>query len=234
MRADARKHTISLSPRWERARLRGAAIDLDLLNKAKTGNNAAFNQLVTIHQEKITRLVHRLLGWPSDVDDVVQDVFVDALKNLRRFDGRSSVLTWLTRIAINRCRTHQRRQWLYQKLLRRLPPSPPAGEGRVATEHDCPKAIDRKAVVPTPGATAGSSSSAADHLITAETIHQVHPAIRQLNHRDREIIILRYLEESPIEEIAKTLNLSRTTADTRLTRARQRLEKILFPLINPS
>ena len=210
---------------------RRAELALDesaLLNAGKTGNPTAFNQLITIHQEKITRLVHRLLGWPSDVDDVVQDVFVDALKNLRRFDGRSNVLTWLTRLTINRTRTHQRRQWLR----RHLPL--PRGEGWGATEHDCPKAIERRAVVATAGATAAQSTTAEQNLITAETIHQVHVAIRQLNHRDREIIILRYLEESPIEEIANTLNLSRTAADTRLTRARKRLEKILEPLINPS
>src|SRR5262249_47022246 len=90
--------------------------DVELLAHAKAGSSSAFDQIVTIHQEKITRLVHRLLGWQSDVEDVVQDVFVDALSALRKFDGRSAVLTWLTRIAINRCRTHQRRQWLRRHL----------------------------------------------------------------------------------------------------------------------
>src|SRR5262249_49429891 len=143
--------------------------DAELLAHAKAGSSSAFDQIVTIHQEKITRLVHRLLGWQSDVEDVVQDVFVDALSALRKFDGRSAVLTWLTRIAINRCRTHQRRQWLR----RHLPL--PSKE--------------------TPGRTA-------DPLLdTQETVRQVHIAIQKLNHRDREIIVLRYLEEQNIERI---------------------------------
>jgi RNA polymerase sigma-70 factor (ECF subfamily) len=181
--------------------------EADLLAQAKAGCSAAFDRIVTIHQEKIARLVHRLLGWPSDVDDVVQDVFVDALKNLRRFDGRSSILTWLTRIAINRSRSHQRKQWLRIGFLRKLKNLPlPPGEGR--------------------------GEGPADPLATAETAKQVHLAIQPLNQRDREIIVLRYLEELPVEEIAKMLSLTRGAIDVRLTRARQRLEKILKPMMN--
>jgi RNA polymerase sigma-70 factor, ECF subfamily len=178
-----------------------------LVAQAAAVNQAAFDQLVTVHQDRIARLVHRLLGWPGDVDDVVQDVFVDALRNLPRFDGRSSVLTWLTRLTINRCRTHQRKQWLRSGFLRRR------------RDELC----------------AAGSASAPDPsgaLSTAETIHQVHSAIRQLPQRDREIIVLRYLEELSIEEIGKALNLARSATDVRLTRARQRLEEILKPLLS--
>src|SRR5262249_29154285 len=140
-----------------------------LIAQAAAGNHAAFDQLVTVHQDRIARLVHRLLGWPSDVDDVVQDVFVNALRNLHRFDGRSSVLTWLTRLTINRCRTHQRKQWLRFGFLRRR------------RDELCATGC---AAVP----------DAPDSLSAAETIQQVHSAIRQLAQRDREIIVLRYLE----------------------------------------
>jgi RNA polymerase sigma-70 factor (ECF subfamily) len=172
--------------------------EADLLAQAKTGSSSAFDQIVTIHQEKIARLVQRLLGWSSDVDDVVQDVFVDALRNLSRFDRRSSVLTWLTRLAINRCRSHQRKQWLRRHL--------PLGEAAKSPENS---------------------------LIAKETIQQVHTAIRKLNQRDREIIVLRYLQELSIPEIADTIALSRGTVDVRLNRARQRLEKLLRPYLEP-
>jgi RNA polymerase sigma factor (sigma-70 family) len=180
------------------------AIDeTELFAQAVAGNPTAFDRLVRMHQERITRLVHRLLGWSSEVDDVVQDVFVDVLRNLSRFDGRSSVLTWITRIAINRCRSHQRRQWLRLRFLRKLPL--PRGEGW--------------------------GEGAGDHLETQETIQQVHQAIQQLNGRDREIIVLRYLEELPVEKIAETLGATRGAIDVRLSRARRRLEIILKPLL---
>jgi RNA polymerase sigma-70 factor (ECF subfamily) len=175
-----------------------AVDETELLARAVAGEPAAFDRLVTIHQARLAKLVQRLLGWKSDVDDVVQDVFVDALKHLRRFDGRSSVLTWLTRIAINRCRSHQRRAWL-----RRFLPLP-LGEGR-------------------------TEEGASDRLEVGETVQQVQNAIRQLNQRDREIIVLRYLEELSIHEIAEMLKLSRGAVDVRLARARKRLETILKP-----
>jgi RNA polymerase sigma factor (sigma-70 family) len=182
-----------------------------LLRQAAASNSSAFDRLVTVHQERISRLVHRLLGWPSDVDDVVQEVFVDVLRNLNRFDGRSSVLTWITRIAINRCRSHQRKEWLRSRFLRILPL--PRGEGPVS---------------------AGDSpwrGEGEDQLETQETIQQVHQAIQQLKQSDREIIVLRYLEEQSIEQIAQMLGSSRGTIDVRLSRARRRLEQILKPIL---
>jgi RNA polymerase sigma-70 factor (ECF subfamily) len=185
-------------------RLAVAIDETKLIAQATAGNTEAFDRLVTVHQERISRLVHRLLGWRSDVDDVVQDVFLDVLRNLSRFDGRSSVLTWLTRIAINRCRSHQRKQWLRLSFLRTLPLL--RGEDR--------------------------GEGAADNLEAQETIQQVHRAIQQLNQRDREIIVLRYLEELPVEKLAEALSSSRGAIEVRLSRARRRLEKILKPLLD--
>ena len=201
--------------------------DAQLLAQAVAGDPAAFDQLVTIHQVRIARLVQRLLGWAGEIEDVVQDVFVDALKNLRRFDGRSSVLTWLTRIAINRCRTYQRKQYLRRKFFQwrmggdRTPPLPPR-EGR-----------GEGAVLPPLPLGKGWGEGAEEALIQQETIHQVHAALGQLKQSSREVIVLRYLEEQSIEEIARTLNLPRGTVDVRLTRARQQLEKILKPHFEP-
>ena len=62
---------------------------------------AAFEELVAAHREHINRLVYRLLGWSHDAEDVTQEVFLAALKNLNRFRGQSSLSSWLTRIAIS-------------------------------------------------------------------------------------------------------------------------------------
>ncbi len=150
-----------------------------LVARAVSGDRQAVGQLVAAHQQRIARLVQRLLAWPDDVDDVVQDVFVDALRSLARFDGHSSLATWLVRIAINRCRSHQRRRWLRLGFLRRL------------------------------NADAATGATARDHTATQETVEEVQKAIRQLKPRDREVIVLRYLEDVSPEDIARTLGLSR-------------------------
>ena len=192
-------------------------------HQAASTEPASFDQLVTDHQEKITRLVHRLLGWSGDVEDVVQDVFVDVLKNLSKFRGHSSVETWLTRIAINRCRSHQRREWLRRML-------PLGNRDQESGVRSQPAAAISTNIPHSPFPTP-HSGDAADQVSTQETIAQVHAAIRQLGQRDRELIVLRYLEEKPIDEIAQTLGLSRGTINVRLTRARARLEKILKPIL---
>ncbi len=83
--------------------------DDGLVARLARGDQAAFDALVAVHQDRVSRLAYRLLGWPSDVDDVVQEVFLAAWKALPRFQGRSSLATWLTRITINECRSLRRR-----------------------------------------------------------------------------------------------------------------------------
>jgi RNA polymerase sigma factor (sigma-70 family) len=165
------------------------------------GDSAEFDRLVERHRVHVARLAHRLLGWPADVDDVVQEVFLAAWKGLPRFRGGSRVATWLTRITINKCRNHRRKELLRLKWLwgRR--------EGTMAV--------------------AGGADEAA---IRAETLEQVRNGVRRLPARYREIVVLRYLEQMPIEQMAEVLGLTRGNVEVRLHRARERLKTELGDL----
>ena len=79
-----------------RARLRG-------------GDDEAFDEMVREYQEWLGRLVQRLLGYEGAVADVVQEVLLAVWVNRRKFRGDCSVGTWLARIAVNKCRSYQRR-----------------------------------------------------------------------------------------------------------------------------
>ncbi|ETW93220.1 MAG: hypothetical protein ETSY2_51805, partial [Candidatus Entotheonella gemina] len=80
------------------------------IDQAKAGDSSAYRMLVERHQDAIARLVSRLLGADHPgIDDVIQDVFVRAYFALDRFRGQAAFRTWLTRIAVNRCRDEQRR-----------------------------------------------------------------------------------------------------------------------------
>jgi RNA polymerase sigma factor (sigma-70 family) len=173
------------------------------VNRLVAGDTDAFDDLVRTRRETVARLVGRLLGWTSDVPDVVQDVFVSALSGIGRFRGDSSVDTWLTRIAINTCRKHQRR-----RLVRWI-------------------AWRRQAEEPACVGTAGPDSAA----MGRETFEQVRRAVRNLPPRYREVVVLRYLEDLPITEVAELLGLSRNAVDVRLNRARSRLKDALAPLL---
>lgn len=166
---------------------------------AAANTDDGFERLVALHEPRVRRLARRLLGWrgASTVDDIVQDVFLAALKNLSRFRGDASVETWLMRITINRCRSHQRRQLLTLRWLRK-----PRGE---------------------PEASAGADA----RTLTDETRSRVRAAVAKLPTKEREVVVLNYLEELPVSEIATLLSLSRGAVDVRLHRARRRLKELL-------
>lgn len=78
--------------------------DEELIEKAKAGDTASFEALVKKYQEKIYGLANYVcLGLKSEADDVYQETFISAFKNITKFKGNSGFGTWLYRIAANNC-----------------------------------------------------------------------------------------------------------------------------------
>lgn len=173
-----------------------------LAQRFAEGDAAAFEAIVAMHRPRITRLVYRLLGWPADVDDMVQEVFLSALTKCRKFRGESALATWLTVIALNKCRTHRRGLLSRWRTLRRASRRP----------------IQMQA--------AADAATLKD-----DTLAQVRDAIKRLNARDREVIVLHYLEDRGVPEMAELIGIRNNAVEVRLHRARQRLKKLLEPLV---
>jgi RNA polymerase sigma factor (sigma-70 family) len=157
---------------------------------------AEFARLVAEQRERVWRVVYRLLGWGDEVEDVVQEVFVAALRGAAGFRGEADARTWLTAIAIRKCRTHVRKRRLRQRLLGWLSHKP---------------------------ATSAAVSPAERH----EEAERVRQAVRQLGVRDREVLVLRYLEQMSVKQMSTVLDLAVNAVEVRLTRARQRLKAVL-------
>lgn len=166
------------------------------------GDGLEFDRFVEQYQPRIARLVSRLLGWSQDTNDVVQDVIVDALKGFKAFRQESSVDTWLTRVTINACRRHQRRLVLRRMGLRIL---------TARNEHD-------------------KNAAKSDSGFDDETLASVRSAVQELPTREREVIVLRYLEQIPIAQIAALLGISKNNTEVRLHRGRERLRQQLSEL----
>jgi len=164
---------------------------------------ASLERLIAEHQPRVERLAYRLLGWSDDVGDVVQDVFVRALRGRRRFRSESSVSTWLTRITINACRSHRRRS-----AVRRV--FTPASADEATAEHH------------------------GEDAHRDERCERVRDAIRALPLKYREVVVLRYLEDLPVREVAKLLAVRRNAVEVRLLRARKYLRSDLKPLMDDS
>lgn len=157
--------------------------------------------LLLQHEPQLRRLVHRLLGWSAQqdaVDDLVQEVFLAAWNGRDRFRGEAALSTWLTRIAIRKTQLHARWAMVRRRWFGRLLPL----RDTPATVTACP-------------------------LEHREELTAMRAAMADLRHRDREILVLHYLEGRPVEALCQLLSLTRAAADARLSRARQRLRAAL-------
>lgn len=146
----------------------------------------------------VQRLAHRLLGWDAESDDVVQEVFVAALANRRKFRAGASLKTWLFTITINICRTRNRRHRLWRKFLKK---------------HSVTKPV----LADTPS----------DMSLQDEQAETVQSAVRKLPATYRDAVVLKYLEELPTYEILGILKISEQAFYTRLNRARNLLQQDL-------
>lgn len=158
---------------------------------------ASVPDVLLAHQPQLHRLVHRLLGWPSahDVEDVVQEVLLAAWRHRAGFRGDAAMSTWLYRIAVRKAQGHAR----WSAIRRRWFGAPAAaGDHLQAPATACP-------------------------IELADDVRAVRSAMRGLPHADREVLVLRYLENRGVDEVAGLLRISRAAADARLSRARARL-----------
>ena len=173
-----------------------------LVERFIRGDDSAFDEIVAAYQGRVAGLAYRLLGWPGDVEDVVQEVFLAVFRNLGKFRGDCEFETWLTTITVNKCRSWRRKHLLKLKLLKYVSSQkPPAG----------PRADQ--------------------DVMNRETFDRIRRTLQSLPGVYREVIVLHYLEEMPIGEMAEVLNLKRNAVDVRLSRARAQLKVELADLI---
>jgi RNA polymerase sigma-70 factor (ECF subfamily) len=174
-----------------------------LVKRFNQGDDLAFDRIVKEYSADIATLAARLLGWPDNVEDIVQDVFLAAFLGLKKFHGQCSLKTWLFTITINKCRTFRYKQMLRLKHFHLF-----------AGKTDPPQ-----------------SRSADQTPMESETFDGVQKAIMALSPKYREPIILKYLQELPTEKIAQILGISKNVLYVRISRAKQSLKKDLVELI---
>ena len=160
---------------------------------------AVFDRIVERYSADVGALANRLLGWPGEVEDISQEVFLAAYLGLKRFRCECSLKSWLFTITINKCRSHRRRQLLRLRTFSR------AAEGR------------RLPLV----------STACKNTKDMETLNRVRSAVAALPAKYREPVVLRYLQELPTDEIGQILGISQNALHVRLSRARKHLRENL-------
>lgn len=180
-----------------------------LVARCRRGDAQAFETLVGLHERMVFGLSARLLGDPEEARDVSQEVFLQVFRSLRRFQGRSSLRTWIYRIAVNLCR-NRRRFWHRRARYRscglddlsqseQLRLSEPGGES--------PYEVARR----------------------RERSRRVQAALMKLKFDHRLVLLLREAEGLGCEEIAQTLDIATGTVKSRLARARDAFRRVFEP-----
>jgi len=173
-----------------------------LVRQFNQGDESAFDRIVEDYSADIALLANRLLGWPGDVEDVTQDIFLAAYLGLKRFRCECSLKTWLFTITINRCRSYRYRRLLRLKFFS--------------------QAVDKRSF---------ARGRAADQApMDSETFERVRRAVAALPAKYREPVVLKYLQELSTDEISRILGISENALQARLTRARKRLRQDLADL----
>lgn len=200
---------ISLKPQAlhsEKSKVPGvAADDVSLVERSQAGDRKAFRELVERHQQGVALTVTSMLGRSSDVDDVVQDVFLRCYQTLDRFRGDASFATYVKKIAINKSLDVLRRR---KRFL-----------GRFLSRDDDGQHIYEP------------SAPTQDSLEKREQTQMVQAAIQALPPKHRAVVVLRMIEGYSTEETAQMLDLAYGTVLSRLSRAQKKLKEILTPLI---
>jgi RNA polymerase sigma-70 factor (ECF subfamily) len=174
-----------------------APSDQELIARTLGGDGGAFGILVDRFQRKIYRVAFAIVRDETEADTITQDTFIQAYTHLARFQGRSELETWLTRIAINRSR-----DWLRRRKFVSL------------FSHD-DKSDDREYVIEPVDEQPDAERQLMSHQIRAA----IHRAERTLSSQQKIIFRLRHYENRSLEEIAELLGLRSGTVRAHLFRA---------------
>ena len=176
--------------------------DEEVVRQVVAGRSALFEVLMRRHNERVYRAARAIVKDETEAEDVMQQAYVNAYVNLRQFGGKSSFVTWLTRIAVNEALARARRRGRYDAF----------DEDQLNV--DSPE-MNRPAGNP-------ERQAASDELRAL-----LEEAIDDLPEGGREVFVLREVEGLSTAETASVLDVSEDVVKTRLSRSRLALRRML-------
>jgi RNA polymerase sigma-70 factor (ECF subfamily) len=182
---------------------RGIHSDDQIVLALREGSAAAFTELHRIYSRRLYRVIFAITRNPEDADDALQDTFLRAYRGIQLFEGRSTIYSWLTRIAINSALMVLRKRRVRSEVVVDLQP-----DGIHET-------FSREFQDP--------SLSPEEVCNLRQRLARVRRAIDNLEPQLREPLRMRIEQESSIEEICQVLQITSAAVKARLHRARRQL-----------
>ena len=171
----------------------------NLVEACQRGDTAAFQELFRRHRTDVARLVHRMLGPSAELEDVIQEVFLQVHRSIRDFKGNSLFSTWLYRVTVNVVLMHRR-----------------AARSR-------PVFADANSVHPP----ADARPLPDEQVARLARIRAFYRVLDRLSPKKRAVFVLHELEGLPPAEIARVVGAPVLTVRTRLFYARRELAEML-------
>jgi len=188
--------------------------DTELVERCKSGEREAYDELMRRHQDRVFNVVYRCVGNHEDASDIAQEVFIRAFRAIEGFQGQAALSTWLHRIAINEVINHRRRAGAKRKI-RTVPieRNNPDSEGHGSDDPP------------------DTSTEPSRVMVEKEREQLIQEAIDSLDDDHRTVVVLKDIEGYRYEEIAEIIGCPRGTVKSRLHRARLELREKLRPLL---
>ena len=187
----------------------------DVLGRAREGDREAFRALVDPHRAALRAHCYRMLGSLQDAEDAVQETLLKAWLALAGFEGRSSVETWLYRIATNQC-LNQLRATKRRLVVELAPGAPPTGEDPVRWLQPYPDELLVEIPDHTPGPESRYESREAISLAFVRALQLLPPA-------QRAALLMRDVLGYPAAQAAQLLDITVDSLNGALKRARAAL-----------
>jgi RNA polymerase sigma-70 factor, ECF subfamily len=190
--------------------LTSVAVDDDgaLVDRLRAGDEGAFVEVLNRYQPRLLRLAQATVGSRAVAEEVTQDTWLAVFRGVERFEGRSSFKTWLFQVLLNRARSAAGREQ------RAGVPEEHLEERFDAGGHWAPP--------PVPWA-----DRVDDHLLAEDLATRVHSFLPQLPDAQRQVVILRDIEEVGADDVAALLGVSGGNQRVLLHRGRARLRALL-------
>ncbi len=174
-----------------------------LVEQARAGSRTAFEQIVGMFQGDIFRMAYYRTHSSMDAEDLTQEIFMQAFKNLSRLKTAERFRSWLFKIALNRVRDFNRKK-RFRALFSTLDDSDKVDRSYGET-RDHPEALDS--------------------LMVKDFWKQIGLFIDKLSRMEREVFMLRFMDQLSIKEISQVLRKNESTVKTHLYRSIKKFKK---------
>ncbi|PEZ58361.1 RNA polymerase subunit sigma [Bacillus anthracis] len=168
----------------------------DLIQLTLSGNKEAYSELYDKTIQEVYKTAHFLIEDKTDVDDVVQEIYIQLYESLRKYDSEKLFRPWLIGLAIKQIHSYRRKRWMRLRIVKK------------AEEQRKPVQID-------------FSNDVVSKISNQKLIELIH----KLPYKLKQVIILRYLHDYSQEEVAQILHIPIGTVKSRIHAALKKLRQ---------